>query len=268
MGRGQLLGRLKDGDYVNADNIARAELAEVQDAYNRLKKLHDANALPEIKWVEMEQKLKQAQNAAQISRRALDETKLSSPMAGVVSRKIADRGQNVAPIEPVYEIVSTDNLTVDISVPENEVNNFDTGREATVKFDGVGEITGKVTQRSVVADPLTRSYKVKIAIPAQGGKLLPGMVGTVVFSAPDNGSLAEQTAVMLPSQAVGLNDDNRTYVWTVRDGKAERRFVEADRLVAEGVLIRDGIAPGDTVIVEGMQKVGSGSPVVIVNTVN
>lgn len=262
---GQLLGKIKSGDYTNADNIAQAELAQAQDAYNRLKKLHDANALPDIKWVEVQQKLKQAQNAADIARRALSETILRAPISGVISRKMADKGQNVAPVEPVYEIVSTDNLTIDISVPETEVGLFTAGQSASVDFKEAGKLSGKVSQKSVVADPLTRSYTVKVTLPATDGKVLPGMLGTVVFEPVSEEDLKVKNEIMLPSQAVNLSDDNRTFVWIVRDGKAERRFVDVDELVAGGIVVMQGLAPDDSVITEGMQKVGTGTRVVAVN---
>lgn len=264
--QGQVLGRLKSGDYVNAKNIADATLAEAQDAYQRLKKLHDANALPEIKWVEMEQKLKQAQNAADIADRALSETTLRAPISGVISRKIADRGQNVAPIEPVYEIVSTDALTIDISVPENEIGTFAVGQLARVVVQGLEPVSGKVSQKSVVADPFTRSYKVKVDIPSAGGKILPGMVGNVTFTPVARADEADMPqAILLPSQAVNLSDDNKTFVWIVKNGLAERRFVVADELAPQGIIVKEGLQPGDSVIVAGMQKVGTGSKVEVVS---
>lgn len=261
--KGQLLGRLKTGDYKNADDIAKAQLAEAQDAYARLKKLHDANALPDIKWVEMEQKLRQAENMAAISARALEETALYSPIDGVVTRKMADNGQNVAPIEPIFEIVTTDRLTVDISVPETEISDFFVGQDATVTFniDNIGQLDGRVNEKAVVADPLTRTYKVKVAIDNAPAEVLPGMVATVAFApAPVNGTDVSPT-IILPSQAVLLANDNRTFVWVVKNGMAQRRFVEANELVANGVAIEKGLAPGDSVIIEGMQKVGSGTKV-------
>lgn len=259
VGKGQLLGKLKAGDYVNANNIAQAELAEARDAHQRLQKLHDANALPDIKWVEVEQKLKQAQNAADMSERALSETTLRAPIAGVISHKAADRGQNVAPVEPVYEIVSTDALTIDISVPETEIASYAIGQPAIVEFEGMEPLAGTVSQKSIVADPLTRSYTVKVELPPVGGKVLPGMIGSVKFEKPSQADEAPLTAVELPSQAVNLSNDNRTFVWVVKNGRAERRFVLADELVAKGVLVKSGLQPGDSVIVEGMQKVGTGS---------
>lgn len=259
--KGQVIGTLDAGDYENAYNIAEAQLAEAQDGYNRLKKLHDANALPEVKWVEMEQKLKQARNAAEMAKRTLGDTVLRSPVNGTVSRKFVEPGQSVLPVQPVYEIISTSKLAVDISLSENEIGNISEGRKAIVTFDvpGISSQEAKVTSKSVSPDPLTRSYTVKIDIDPEGGKILPGMLAEVSFPANDK-ETAAPAAITLPSGTVILNNDNRWFVWTVKDNKALRRFVEVDQMVANGILVKSGLNPGDTVIVAGMQKVGTGTP--------
>lgn len=260
--KGQLLAKVRNGEYLNAYNIASAELAEAQDAYQRLKKLHDANALPEVKWVEVEQKLKQAENAAEIAKRTLDDANLHSPVSGTVTRKFADDGQTVLTAEPIYEIVSTGDLTIDISVSQNEIGNFKVGEKAIVKLDAVEEtLEGKVNQKSVVADPLTRSYAIKVAIPNKEGRVLPGMLGNVIFEDTMNGE-DTMKEYSLPSQAVLLNDDNRWFVWVAVDSVAERRFVTAGDMTATGVVIKSGLSKGDKVIVEGMQKVGTGTKVI------
>ena len=48
--KGQVIANIKSESLVNSRNIAQAELEEARDAYQRLKKLHDADALPDIKW--------------------------------------------------------------------------------------------------------------------------------------------------------------------------------------------------------------------------
>lgn len=261
--KGQLLGKVRDGEYLNAYNIAQAQLEEAQDGYNRLKKLHDANALPEIKWVEMQQKLKQAQNMADMAKRSLEDASLRSPVAGSVTRKFVDEGQSVMPVEPVYEIVDLNHLTIDIPVSETEVGKFKAGDKATVSIASIDgrTIEGVVSSKSLEADPLTRSFTIKISIPNEDGKIFPGMIGNVVF---ENKMLDDSTSmdIILPSQAVLLNHDNRWFVWVVEDSVAQRRFVVADELVNSGVSIKSGLNPGDAVIVEGMQKVGSGTKVV------
>lgn len=260
--KGQLLGKVRNGEYLNAYNIAAAELAEAQDAYNRLKKLHDANALPEVKWVEVEQKLKQAQNAEEMAKRTLDDASLYSPVAGTVTQKFADAGETVMPVQPVYEIVSMGDLTIDISVSENEIGSFSVGEKAKVVLDAFPGIPleGKVSQKTVVADPLTRSYTVKVAIPNRDGSLLPGMIGSVSFESMKK-EMTSSEGFELPSQAVLLNEDNRWFVWLAVDSVAQRRFVMPGEMTTRGVMIDSGLQPGDLVIVEGIRKVGTGTKV-------
>lgn len=261
--KGQMLGRIDDGDYVNAKNIAYAQLAEAQDGYERLKKLHDANALPDVKWVEMQQKLKQAQNAAEMADRTLKETTLISPVSGTVSRKFADVGQSVVPVQPIYEIVSTSQLEIDVPVAESDISKFYIGQPAKVEFEypGLSLIEGKVKSKSVVADPLTRAYTVKISLPKTQGNILPGMLSSVTFEERDNTQL-NPAGILLPSGSVLLDFDNRQFVWLVKDSVAQRRFVETDALVEKGILVTSGLSKGDTVIIAGMQKVGTGTKVV------
>lgn len=260
--KGQLLGKVTSGDYDNAHNIALAQLAEAQDAYNRLKKLHDQNALPDVKWVEIQEKLKEAQNEEQITRRTVSETSLNSPVTGTVSRKVANPGQNVAPGQPIYEIVSTEHLTIDISVPEGDISSITEGQAATIEFDELDlqPMQGTVTRKGVVADPLTRAYTVKVSVPANG-KILPGMIGKVSLTPAAKPKAKRAESIVLPAEAVQLDSDNSHFVWLVKNGKAQRQTVTVNELVADGVVIEEGLLKGDTVIIEGMSKVGTGTRV-------
>lgn len=264
--KGQLLAKVKSESLINSRNIAQATLEEARDAYARMKKLHDADALPDIRWVEIQSTLKQAENAAALADRAVEDASIHSPIAGYISQKLANDGQTVVPAEPVLKVVSLDKLQAAISVPENEISAFTDGTTATVTLEAAGGITatGKTGQKNVVADPLTRSYTVKFDIDNPGGKILPGMIGTVAvdgLSTP--GAVTDIPEVTLPSQAVLLSADNRQFVWLVKEGKAVRRFVTADELTSDGVKVKSGIAAGDSVIVAGMQKVSTGTPVTV-----
>lgn len=266
--KGQVLARVKSESLVNANNIAQSALAEARDAYNRMKKLHDANALPDIKWVEIQETLKQAENAAELAQRAVEDATLKAPFSGSVSEKVAEVGQTVIAAQPVLNIVNLNNLQLSISVPEGRIASFAVGTKAMVEFaalDGL-KVEGTVSQKSVVADPFTRGFTVKIDIPNGDGRILPGMIGSVVIDkaaveTPSSGS----AQITLPAKSVLLAADNRQFVWVVKDGRAYQKFVIADELVPEGVVIKSGLAEGDTVIVAGMQKVSNGSQVDIVN---
>lgn len=265
--KGQLIAQVKSESLVNSRNIAQAELEEARDAYQRLKKLHDADALPDIKWVEIQSKLKQAENAAALADRGVTDASIHAPISGYVSQKFASEGQTVIPAEPVARIVNLNTLQVSIPVPENEISSFGPNTTAVIRFDveGKPEVIGKIGNKSVVADPITRSYTVKFDIGSAKGKILPGMIGSVfVENLKNDSSAAMKREVTLPSQAVLLSSDNHQFVWTVKNGKAFRKEVEADELSANGVIIRSGLVPGDSVIVAGMQKVSTGTEVSVV----
>lgn len=262
--KGQLLAQIKSESLVNSRNIAQAELEEARDAYRRLKKLHDADALPDIKWVEIQAKLKQAENAAALAERAVGDASVYSPINGYISQKFANEGQTVVPAEPIVKVVNLSNLQVAISVPENEISLFGPETTAKATFENPGNISvdGKIGHKGVVADPLTRSYSVKFDIDNPGGAILPGMTGSVTVEGLAGDTVAADHAeITLPSQAVLLASDNSRFVWTVVNGKAQRKTVVADELSANGVTVKSGLARGDTVIVAGMQKVGTGTPV-------
>lgn len=264
--KGEVLAKVKSESLGNERNIAAAELEQVRDLYNRLKKLHDQNALPDVKWVEVQAKLKQAENAVALADRAVGDATITSPISGYVTAKMADAGQSVLPAQPIIKIVDASNLRISIPVPENEINRFGKGTEANVAFkalDGL-EVTGQMVSKEVEADPLTRSYDVKFKITDGGGRIMPGMIGSVYVSGLDTlAGAGAMTGYVLPSQAVLLNSDNRQFVWVVKDGRAERRFVSADELRTDGVAVKSGLERGDSLIVAGMQKVSIGSRVTV-----
>lgn len=262
--KGQLLAKVKSETLNDERNIAAAELDQVRDLYRRLKILHDQNALPDVKWVEVQTRLKQAENAVAIADKAVNDASLTSPISGYVAEKLADEGQSVLPAQPILKLVNVDNLQIAISVPEEDINRYGSNATADVAFDALGsmKVKGKLASKDMVADPLTRSYRIKFDIPDGGGKILPGMIGSVNVCACDSAYAAQEgSVIVIPSQAVLLSADNRQFVWVVKDGKAARKYVTASELRSEGVAVSSGLAPGDSLIVAGMQKVSSGTEV-------
>ncbi|MDE7336086.1 MAG: efflux RND transporter periplasmic adaptor subunit [Muribaculaceae bacterium] len=260
--KGQLLAELNDGTLQNNYNIAQAALAEAQDAYNRFEKLHNAKALADMKWVEVQNALKTAQNSAEVARRALGDAKIYAPVSGIVSDKTIEGGQNVLPAIPAMKIVALNNVKVAISVPENEISALPDGLKADITVEALdnSRINGTLTEKNVVADPLTRTYTAKFTVDNSNGRLLPGMLCTVAL--PVDTTTAATAAIVLPPQSVLLSADNRNFVWLASGSKAEQRFVTVGDITAEGIVISQGLAAGDSVIIAGMPKVSNGTPVI------
>ncbi len=260
--KGQLIGTLDDGSLRSAYDIAKATLNQAKDAYSRMKLLHESNSLPDIKWVEIQSKLSQAENAAEIARIALEDAKLYAPVAGIVSEKTASVGQTVAPGIPIIKLVDINSVKVGISIPENEISKFSNGEAATITTKASsGEVySGKLVEKGVTANPLSRSYMVKYQVNNSGGKLLPGMICDVTI---DHASTSE--GLILPVSAVLLAADNTHFVWLDSAGVAKKRIVHPGAMLPEGIMIETGLASGDKVIVAGMEKVSQGTKVTSIN---
>ncbi len=260
--KGQLIGTLDDGSLKSAYDIAVATLNQAKDAYNRMKILHDSNSLPDIKWVDVQSKLTQAENAAEIAKIALEDTKLYAPVSGVVSEKMASVGQTAAPGIPIVKIVEIRSVKVGISVPENEISKFSNGATAVITSKAASEevYSGKLVEKSVVANPLSRSYLIKYQVDNAAGHLLPGMICDVVV---DNATVSE--GVILPVSAVLLAADNSNFVWLDSADMAVKRIVEAGAMLPEGIMINSGLSSGDKVIVAGTEKVSQGTKVTSIN---
>ena len=260
--KGQTIATLDGSNLRSAYEMAQATLDNAQDAYNRMKMLHDANSLPDMQWVEVQNGLRQAQSAVDIARRGMNDATLTAPFAGYVSEKPADAGMTIAPGMPVVKLVTINPVKVSVSVPENEIATLPAGATASIKVGALGgaPFTGRVVEKGVAANPLSRSYDVKMEVANPDGQLLPGMICDVVID-----SATPRRAIVLPVQAVMLDADNNNFVWLDVNGKAEKRAVRVEGMTDGGIIVGSGINDGDLVIVDGMQKVSRGSSVIADN---
>lgn len=258
--------------------LAQAEksAAQASDAYKRMKLLHDNGSLPEIKWVEVQiryqqtqdavnqvrQQVSQAEAAVQtakaqknLSLKNLHYTRLYAPSSGYISKKFTEVGQNIAPAQPVAMLVDIRQVKVKISVPEDEIARVRLGQ--TLRFT-VSSLPGKsftarVTEKGVAADPITRSYEVKALADNADRKLLPGMVCDVYAQ-----QASPTAAFTLPANIIQIDVDNRPFVWTVLGGVARKTSVMLGESVGDNVQIVGGLSSKDRIIVEGQQKVSNG----------
>ena len=259
---GQLVATLDPASMQNSHLAAQAVLAQAEDAYRRMKELHDKGSLPDMKWVEVQSKLNQARSMEQIAKRKLDDCKLCAPFSGIIAEKNMEAGENVAPGMPVARLVTASALTVRISVPETEMSSVMAGQKAEVTITALGgeTFTAKVIEKGVVASPLSRTYEVKLKLEKPDKAIMPGMVAEVSLQPHKADS---RPLCVIPAHIVQIDEHNRSFVWSVRDGKAHKRVIVCDEYMADGVIVSSGLSANDSIIVEGQQKVCEGTEVAL-----
>ena len=259
VGKGHLLAELDPTSARRTFEAAEAALNQAKDACARLKQLYDAESLPEIKWVEAQTRLRQAEAAFGIAKKNLEDGSLYAPFSGVVGQRRISAGETALPGVPVLTLLEVGRVKVRFSVPEQEIARLGADSRIGVGVAALGDRVfpaGKI-EKGAVANPAAHTYDVRATLDNAAGELLPGMVCRVTVSPAES---AEEIAV--PLRAVQQAGDGSRFVWTVRGDSAVRTAVTTGRLVNNGIVLTGGVAAGDRIVVDGMQKIGEGSKVV------
>ncbi|MGL5273464.1 MAG: efflux RND transporter periplasmic adaptor subunit [Phocaeicola sp.] len=258
--KGTLLATLSSETLEQSFQASQAKLTQAQDAMRRMQELYDKASLSDIKYVEVKTKLEEAQAAYKVAAQNREDIKLYAPKAGYIGMKGVEAGENVLPGQSVFSLLQLEQVKVKVSVPEREIAKLTMQSEATVEVAALGNATfqGKLTEKGVVADRMAHTYEVKFTLPNKEKQLLPGMVCQVTLPLE---SSENADAIVLPSGAIQVANDNRTYVWCVEEGKAKMYFVTVGQFTPQGVVVKNGLTEEAQVIVEGMQKVSEGANV-------
>lgn len=253
--KGQTVLRIESQSSQSAADMARSKLAQAEDGYRRLREVAETGSVPEVKMVEVETALAQAQAADEAARSMLDKCSVTAPIAGVVEDIYVEQGVEVAPAERLLRIVDMSAVEIRFPVPENEIRLLTVGDSARVEVPAIGlSILCSVTQKGIVANPLSHSYDCVLAVPPATPEILPGMVCKVWLQR------SSSTGMVVPATCVRTDTEGR-YVWTVADGIVEKRRITVGGYVGDGITVSEGLAEGDQVVVEGCRKISTGMKV-------
>ena len=118
-------------------------------------------------------------------------------------------------------------------------------------------LAGTLQFRDVTVDPTTGSVILRAIFPNPKGVLLPGMFVRTVVQEGIN-----KKAILIPQQAVSRDPRGNPFTLIVdAGGKVQLRMLTLDRAIGDQWLVSAGLAPGERVIIEGMQKVAPGASV-------
>lgn len=181
-------------------------------------------------------------------------TKVVAPFDGIVTRKLADVGDLAAPGKPIVEMEDPSALRFEADVPEALIGNVKLGEKLPVRIDRVAS-EGTVVEMAPVADPASRTFLVKLDLPAIAG-VRSGQFGRVLVPT------GETKSIRLPASAVIVRGQMET-VFVVVKNYAQLRIVRTGEHADGKVEILAGLDPGESVVVEGTDDVHDGQPVTI-----
>lgn len=262
--------------------LRRAEAALHQAAVlaDRYAPLVAANAISRQEYDDALAARKLAQADVAASRAALNRARLDlgyatveAPIDGRVGRALVSEGALVGQGEatPMATIQRIDPVYVDFTQPVSELARLrkrveqgglrraEDASAVTLLLDDGSEYAhrGELLFSDVTVDPGTGQVTLRASFPNEARLLLPGMYVRVRL---EQG--IDEQALRVPQQAVQRSADGRAAVWVVDEqNQAVQRPVKTGASIGDDWIVTEGLAPGDTVIVDGVQKIRPGAAV-------
>jgi RND family efflux transporter MFP subunit len=196
----------------------------------------------------------------------LGETRIQSPIDGVVSQRRLDPGSLVGPPGggAIVTVVRMDRLRVFITANEREAAGLAIGKDAHVELDALpGKVhVGKVVRVAPSFDPVTRTIDAEVQLDNRSGELRPGMYG--------HGSITVEVhpgAIVVPAAAVQISAEKK-YVFVLSADKVSRRPITTGVDGGSWLEALSGLGPGDEVITAGADGLSDGSVVRVMKDVD
>jgi RND family efflux transporter MFP subunit len=285
--RGQRIAKIEDEEILEqvrqaeaAFEVAKAtirqreaDLALAKTNVERSRNLFQRQLLPQQTLDDAEAKYQSAQAALDLARAqntqsqsrldelrfTLQNTIITSPVNGFVSRRTVDPGAFVSQNAPVVEVVDITRVRLVANIVEKDLKQIGVGDTARVEVDAFpGEdFMGRIARVSPVLDPSTRTAPIEVEIANSQYRLKPGMyarVGIITESHPN--------ALVVPTNAVVDVNGTRGVYLSVNNAAA----FHAVKIGIEGnerTEILDGVAAGDRVVTTGAAGLRNGDPIIL-----
>ncbi len=282
--KGQLLFTLDKREYetklrqANAElDVALARLGKAETDERRLRPLAERKAVPQQDYDNAGANLLAAKAAVEAARSQVAEAELNlsyttirSPITGLIGKRLVTPGNLVGKGEPTLldTVSSIDPIRVNATISEADYLRFFSQHKRSGKATASGPLEliladgsvypqkGKLVIVDRAVDQKTGTLTIAAEFPNPEGLLRPGQFGrvrAVVEMAKD--------ALLVPKRAVQEIQGMQTVLVVGADDMVALRTIQPGETVGDLLIVRDGLKPGERVIVDGIQKARPGSKV-------
>ncbi len=197
-----------------------------------------------------------AEGAARETETMLGYTKVIAPFDGIVTRKLADVGDLAAPGKPIIEMEDPRALRFEADVPEALIGHVKIGDKLPVQVaEGSAPIESTVVEVAPVADAASRTFLVKLDLPAAEGTR-SGQFGRVWVRT------GESKSIRVPTSAIVVRGQMEC-IFVIANQHAQLRIVRTGKRTGGEAEILSGLSSGERVVSEGGESLRDGQPVTL-----
>jgi RND family efflux transporter MFP subunit len=250
---GQVIARLDSELEEIALERAKATRDDAKAKVDRVRALRASNAATQVQLTDAELELRNAELSVHDAQVALDRRSVVSPIAGVVGILPIEAGNYVTSTSTIATVDDRSSILVDFWVPERYAAAIRLDDEVTAALLASPKdvFSGRVSAIDNRIDEKSRTLWVQATIANPADSLRAGMSFQISMRFPG------ETYPAVSPLAIQWGSDG-AFIWTVKDGMAQRMPVRVIQRNTETVLIDAPLAAGDMVVTEGVQSVREG----------
>jgi RND family efflux transporter MFP subunit len=251
--KGQLIARLDAAEIAARLEQAEASLEQAEREWKRASALFEQQSVTRAEYDSAQSHQRVAKGAVTEARAMMGYVEIAAPFDGVVTKKWADRGDLAAPGKPLIDIEDPSALQMEADIPEAIATHIKQDSHLFVHVDAInGDLDGVVSEIAPSADPMSRTFRVKLEMPQTPG-LMPGQFARLVVP------IGERNSMRIPITAV-VQRGQLEIVFSVVDQHARLHLVKTGKRVGDEIEILSGLATGQTVVVSGADTLADGQP--------
>jgi RND family efflux transporter MFP subunit len=234
-------------------DAARATLKMQEYNVDKVRQLYEAGKVSRIELLTAESAWSQAKSAADVASKRYERAGVSAPFEGVVSDRSVELGEMVAPGQRVARVIDPYTLKLEAYLTDSQVQWIAEGDPATVILgENRTPVGGTVSWVAFEADRMTGKFQVEIEIPNPELRYHSGVIGRARLRKSQ-----EAGVVVIPRDAVLAGRIGPT-AFVVEDGRAVLRQLRLGSDQGLMVIVRDGLGPGDALVVRGQRDLREG----------
>ena len=270
---GTVLAELKQADFTNALNSARARAELTTKTLERFRKLRATDAISQQELDITEADWRTAQSQLDQAEQNLRDSRLVASKDGVVLARYVNSHVTVGPSQRVLRFADTSLMSVELGLPDRLIGRVAPGNEIDVDvsaLEGLPPFKGRVSEVAVAASTEGRLFRVVIKVPNPDGLLRSGMTARIRVgdaSAAASGTICiplSALVTLVPDGSSQVNGQTQLGVFVVQGGKTVKRPVKTGDILKSSILITEGLRPGEQVVTSGASFLYDGAPIEVV----
>ncbi|MEC4805724.1 MAG: efflux RND transporter periplasmic adaptor subunit [Jaaginema sp. PMC 1079.18] len=234
--------------------------ASLQQTQRRLEELQ-AGPRPEA-IAQAQAQLNQAQAQVRLATAQLNDTVVRAPKSGQIAERNASVGDLTSSSNQLFQIIQNGRLELQLNVPETQLPQIKPGQTVQITNDADADfkITGKVREIDPLIDAESRQATVKVDVPSNPN-LKPGMFLRAEIATKTAPGLTVPTDAIIPQ-----SDGSGTAFVVQSDNTVKAQTVETGKILSDNrIEIRNGLNPGDKIVVKGAPYLKEGDRVSVTN---